>query len=164
MKLQSSARRGDTAQHDATNIYTDTAPDDEVATDRQVKDPSSPSTDYNNDRCFDALLVSDATIFTRVTALWTRLISTCIALSLHGYERTAIAAALPHFHTHVLKQHCVYLYERCVKRTSLSWQQDEPSEVVALCQSVVQCFDDIVSIATGRRVEDILHSHPHAPK
>jgi hypothetical protein len=93
--------------------------------------------------------VSDSVVLTRLAALWARLIATCKALALHGYERTAIAATLPLFHQHILNDRCNYLYERCMKRVSPEWQQTEPAEVVLLCHTLVRCYDDIIAIATG---------------
>lgn len=112
---------------------------------------------HNNSRIDSSSLVvvSDSTISTRLAGLWTKLMESCRALALHGYERTAIAIALPHFQRNVLNHSCAYLYERCVKRLSPEWQEDEPAEVVALCTSIVECYKDIrvMVLGAGRLTE-----------
>ena len=35
------------------------------------------------------------------------------------------------------------------KRISPAWQQSEPTEVVLLCRALVQCYDDLIAVATG---------------
>ena len=100
--------------------------------------------------------VSDRTILSRLDDLWDRLIKACQALSLHGYERTATAVALTSFKQHVLNDRCTYLYDRCQKRTSASWEQTQPTEVVMLCRDIIHCYDEIITLATGTPIYKML--------
>jgi hypothetical protein len=69
-----------------------------------------------------------------LTRHWETLHSTLLELIDLGYDRSLLYALLPSVEQRIFHQSLHVVYERFLKRVSESWQSDEPSKVVELCQ------------------------------
>jgi hypothetical protein len=82
------------------------------------------------------------------SSLWEIIHTSLLRLIDLGYDRSLLFSILPSvekriFHFSSFK----YLSQRFMKRVSMSWQNDEPLEVVQLCQHVLNAYQKLLSLS-----------------
>ena len=80
-----------------------------------------------------------------ISSLWKLIHFSLLRLIELGYDRSLLFAILPYAEKRIFHSSFKYLAQRFAKRVSLPWQEDEPFEVVQLCQSVLNAYEKLCS-------------------
>ncbi len=90
---------------------------------------------------------NEETACARQAALWRGMQTALEGLAARGFDRTMVYSTLPFIKSHVLDPSLDLVHKRLLKRVSDTWQADEPSEVVLLCQAFLEAYDEVLTLS-----------------
>jgi hypothetical protein len=80
-----------------------------------------------------------------IASLWHILHVSLVRLIDLGYDRSLLFSVLPFIEKRIFHKSLKYLSQRFEKRVSQTWQNDEPVEVVQLCQRALRAYEKLHS-------------------